>query len=160
MKKLIENILDLFYIPFRGKLQKQFFRYVACGGGNTALDILLFYVSYHYIFKEKVFHTPWFAISPHIASFFLSFLITFPMGFMLMRTFVFKESNLRGRVQLFRYFLLVLTCILLNYIFLKLFVDGLSFYPTPAKILTTAIVVWFSYFSQRYFTFGTNKDRK
>jgi putative flippase GtrA len=49
--------------------------------------------------------------------------------------------------------MLVATCIVLNYIFLKLFVDGLGWYATPSKIVTTAIVAVFSYFSQRNFTF-------
>ncbi len=83
----------------------------------------------------------------------ISFSISFPMGFALSKYLVFPESNLKGRVQLFRYALLVSMCILLNYVFLKFFVEWCHFYPTPSKVLTTAIVAVFSYISQRNFTF-------
>jgi putative flippase GtrA len=72
---------------------------------------------------------------------------------MLMRHVVFTDSILRGRVQLFRYFTLVLINIFLNYVFLKLFVEVFDFYPTIAKIITTVIIVIFSYLVQRHFTF-------
>jgi putative flippase GtrA len=44
-------------------------------------------------------------------------------------------------------------CIYLNYIFIKLFVEHFHFYPTVSKIFTTIIVVSFSYFTQKHFTF-------
>jgi putative flippase GtrA len=47
----------------------------------------------------------------------------------------------------------VFICILLNYVFLKLFVDYWGWYPTPSKILTTLFVVTFSYLSQKHYTF-------
>ncbi len=76
---------------------------------------------------------------------------------MLMRHVVFPGSVLHGRVQLFRYFLLVITCIILNYIFIRLFVEHFNLYPTVAKIITTAIVISFSYFTQKNFTFKAEK---
>jgi putative flippase GtrA len=88
----------------------------------------------------------------------ISFLITFPTGFFLMRNIVFTGSTLRGRVQLIRYFTLVLICIILNYIFIKLFVEQFGIYPTIAKALTTIIVVLFSYATQRHFTFKVEKE--
>ncbi len=80
--------------------------------------------------------------------------VSFPAGFILSKYIVFPESNLHGRIQFFRYFILVVTCFILNYIFLNLFV--MLFHNklhTLAKILTTAVVAIFSYFSQRKFTF-------
>ena len=44
-------------------------------------------------------------------------------GFYYSRYLVFSESNLRGRVQLVRYFSMVLACIALNYMFLKFFIE-------------------------------------
>lgn len=133
----------------------QTFRYAACGGFNTALDIVLFFVSYHYIVKKKVVHVGFLAMTPHIASFILAFVITFPTGFYLSRYVVFTASNLRGRVQLGRYLLLVLACIGLNYMFIKFFVEQLHIFPIVAKIFTTVIVVTFSYLTQKHFTFRT-----
>ncbi len=135
------------------------FRYAACGGTNTLLDILLFYFSYHVVFRKEILHLPFVSISPHIAAFLLSFCITFPLGFLLNRYVVFKGSMIAGRVQLMRYALTVTLSLLLNYYFLKLFVDGMGWYAMPAKIVTTAIVIVFSYLSQSYFTFKVRKYR-
>ena len=71
------------------------------------------------------------------------------------RYVVFMESTLRGRVQLFRYALLVLVCLWLNYILIKIFVEHLHFFPSMANAMTQAIVALFSYTSQRFFTFRT-----
>jgi len=131
----------------------QTFRYAACGGGNTLLDISLFYLSYHYLFREQVVNTPIIPLQPYTAAFMVSFSITFPLGFYMSRTIVFPGSTLRGRIQLFRYFILVISCIALNYIFIKLFVEQCHLYPTVSKILTTLIVVAFSFITQKNFTF-------
>ena len=117
------------------------------------LDILIYFIGYHFILEKQPVETPFITISSHIAAFMISFSISFPMGFALSKYLVFPESNLKGRVQLFRYALLVSMCILLNYVFLKFFVEWCHFYPTPSKVLTTAIVAVFSYISQRNFTF-------
>ncbi len=155
MKDNITSIIDFFYPPFQKLMDIKTFRYIACGGGNTLLDIFLFFISYNFILEKNVVHLPFIAIKPHIAAFIISFSITFPLGFLLMRNIVFTDSDLRGRVQLFRYILLVIVCIMLNYIFLKLFVEQFHFYPTIAKICTTFIIVIFSYLTQRHFTFRT-----
>jgi len=131
----------------------QTFRYLACGGGNTMLDIFLYFICYNFILQKQMVHLPFVEMTPHIAALFMSLAVTFPSGFLLSKYIVFSDSNLRGRIQLIRYFLLVGVCIILNYVFMKLFVDHLHFYPTIGKICTTAIVVCFSYLTQKKFTF-------
>jgi putative flippase GtrA len=155
VKNLINAVIDFFYPYFRRFMPLQTFRYAACGGGNTVLDILLYAISYNFIFKNKFIHVPVIGIqmSPYIAAFLTSFTITFPLGFFMSRAIVFPGSTLRGRVQLFRYSLLVISCIALNYIFIKLFVEQCHLFPTVSKILTTLIVVAFSFITQKKFTF-------
>jgi putative flippase GtrA len=54
--------------------------------------------------------------------------------------------------------MLVITgCMLLNYICLKIFVESMGWYPTLAQLFTTCIVIVFNYFSQRNFSFRTQK---
>lgn len=153
LKGIILAVIDVLYIPFRKVMPLQTFRYAACGGGNTLLDIFLYFISYNYILSKKIVYTPAGPVSPHIAAFLMSFAVSFPLGYLLNRYIVFPGSILRGRIQLFRYFLLVLVCVYLNYVFIKLFVEHFQIYPTISKILTTVIVVSFSYFTQKYFTF-------
>jgi putative flippase GtrA len=159
MKNVIIAVIDFFYPPFRRLMPLQTFRYIACGGGNTILDILVYFISYNFILDKQIVHTPVGAVSPYIAAFIIAFMISFPMGFYLNRNVVFTGSTLRGRIQLARYFLLVIACIVLNYIFIKLFVEKFGIYPTVAKLLTTIIVVTFSYLTQKKFTFKVAKPQ-
>ena len=155
MKLTIEKILDFFYPLFSKIFDKTTFRYAACGGTNTVFDIILFFVSYNYILHKQNFVLSSIVFTPHIGAFLLAFLVSFPTGFLLMRFVVFQESALKGRVQFFRYFITVTISLTLNYFFLKLFVERFHIFPTIAKILTTFIVVGFSYVSQKNFSFKT-----
>ncbi|HRO42107.1 MAG TPA: GtrA family protein [Flavipsychrobacter sp.] len=152
-RNIILTIIDFFHKPFARWIDQQTFRYLACGGSNTVLDIIIYFIAYNFVLDKTEVYTPFITISPHIAAFMMSFAISFPLGFALSKYVVFTESKLKGRVQLFRYAVLVSMCILLNYVFLKLFVEYFNFFPTPSKALTTAIVAVFSYISQRNFTF-------
>jgi len=153
IKDRIIALIDFFYPPFRKFMPIQTFRYAVCGGGNTLLDIFIYFISYNFIFQKQIVYTLLGAISPYIAAFLLAFAISFPTGFYLNRHIVFPGSTLRGRVQLLRYFLLVIVCIILNYVFIKLFVEQFHIFPTIAKMLTTIIVISFSFVTQKYFTF-------
>ena len=153
ISKLILTLIDWVYPVFKKMMPLKTFRYAACGGANTILDITLFFVSYNFLLQKHFIHLGWLSISPHIASFIISFCITFPIGFYLSRYVVFQETSVTKRKQLSKYFIVVLGCVLLNYGFLKFFVDYLGWYPTMAKIVTTFFVVIFSYSSQKNFTF-------
>jgi putative flippase GtrA len=152
---LIIRIVDFFYFPFLRFIPLEIFRYGVTGGVNTALDIFLYFVFYRYILDRQILELGLVAISPHIAAFLLVFPITFTTGFILAKYVTFTASELRGRIQLFRYGITVSVAIFLNYIFLKFFVEYVGLYATLSKGLTTIIVVAFSYLSQRYFSFKT-----
>lgn len=151
----INRTISWFYKPFKKLIPVETFRYAVCGGANTVFDIILYFINYNYILEKKQLHLKFITLSPHIAAFFMAFCITFPTGFFLSKYITFSQSDLKGRIQLFRYGVTVLMCILLNYIFLKIFVEYFGWYATPSKIITTLIVVVYSYFSQKYFTFRT-----
>jgi putative flippase GtrA len=160
LKNTILGVVDFFYPYFSKLMPLQTFRYAACGGGNMALNIVIYAITYNFILKKQILYTPVMAISPHIAAYMISFACTFPIGFYLSMFVVFPESYLRKRIQLFRYFVVVLICIFLNYIFLKLFVDQWGWYPTPSLMVTTVLVVAFSYLSQRHFSFKKGKEEQ
>ena len=92
-------------------------------------------------------------LSPHIASLFFVFPITFTTGFMLNKYITFEDSNLRGRIQFIRYFVVGMGAILISYIAMKFFVDFLHFYPTPSRFITIIITVVYSYLLQSRFSF-------
>jgi putative flippase GtrA len=158
VRKGIFAILDIFYPIFKPFLPLQTYHYAACGGTNTVLGLAVYFVAYNYIFQKHVFDLGLIAFQPHIAAMFLSFCVTFPVGFYLSMYVIFQGSYLKKRVQLFRYFIVIMGCMVINYICLKIFVEYFGWYPTPSQLITTGIVILFNYFSQRYFSF--RKDKK
>ncbi|HXO74200.1 MAG TPA: GtrA family protein [Puia sp.] len=160
LKKNINSFIDFFYPPFSKVMPLQTFRYAACGGTNTVLDIVMYSIGYNLILHKHDVDLGFLVIKSHIASILIAFCVSFPTGFFLARYIVFTESTLHGRVQLFRYFLLVVICLGLNYVFIKLFVEQFHIYPTAAKILTTIIVVAFSYVTQKNFTFRAEQPNR
>lgn len=150
---LIEKVILWFYPPFKRFMPEQTFKYAATGGANTVLDIFLYFIFYNYILDKQIVDLGFYAISPHIAAFLMSFCVTFPIGFFLAKFISFPGSYLRKRIQLLRYGITVSGSIVLNYLFLKLFVDQFNWYPTLSKVATTFIVILFSYTAQKYFTF-------
>jgi putative flippase GtrA len=145
LRGLILSVVDFFYPLFRKFMPLQTFRYAACGGFNTVLDISLFFISYNFILEKKAVHFSFLTVGPHIAAFLI--------GFCLSRYVVFQETSVAKSEQLRKYFMVVLGCLFLNYGFLKLFVDVFGWYPTLSKLATTVFVIGFSYLTQKNYTF-------
>lgn len=131
----------------------QTFRYAASGGGNVLLGFLVYFISFKYLLYEKNFNFGFYAFKSHVAALFISFLVTFPIGFFMSKYVVFSDSKMKGRIQLVRYFIICLFNLLLNYLFLKIFVENFHIYPVLAQVFTVLIVVIFSYLAQRNFSF-------
>lgn len=156
---LIIGIVDWFYFPFLQFLPREIFRYAATGGANTILDLILYFVCYQFLLDAQIVELGFVAISAHIAAFMMVFPVTFTTGFFLAKYVTFTASELKGRIQLFRYLLTVGGSILLNYAFLKFFVEYCGWYAPLSKLITTFLVIIYSYVAQRYFTFRTGKRR-
>ena len=128
----------------------------------TGLDIALFVIVHDWILHKQPFQiTPHLVVSPYIAAFLCSFCITFPIGFYLSRYIVFQGTSSAKKEQLVKYFGVVMFCLVLNYGFMKFFVEVVRWDAKFAKVVTTFFLIIFSYFSQKYFTFksedGTNE---
>jgi len=150
---LFRNAIDFFYPPFKRFLPLQTFRYAAAGGGNAVLGFLVYSLSYTFFLRGKPMVLPFYVFKPHSASLLLSFCVTFPIGFFLSKFVVFSDSEMKGRIQLFRYFLVCLFNFLLNFLLLKILVERLNFFPLLAQIITITFVIAFSYLAQRNFSF-------
>lgn len=158
LQQEIISLIGNVHKPFKRLVPLDTFTYAVCGASNTAFDIFLYFISYNFILQKQIVDLGFVAISPHIAAFIMAFCITFPTGFLLNKYITFTESKLRGIRQLFRYGLVVLANVGINYVFLKLFVEVFYWYPTPSKIVTTGIAIVFSFFAQKYFTFRVDSE--
>ena len=153
MQQLLIRLVDWLYIaPFKRLVSRDIFAYGLCGGANMALDTLWYFVIYHYIVAERFIDLGVVVVSPHIASLIVVFPITFFTGFWLNRNVAFRATEYKTRGQLIRYALSVLGSIALNYLCMKLFVEHLYIWPTPSKMLTTAVSVVYSFLAAKYFT--------
>lgn len=158
LAQAIGRLIDFFYVrPFTGIMSKQMFRYAACGGGNMLLDLVWYFLIYHYVVAERYIDLGFVVMSPHVASLVVVFPITFLTGFWLNRNVAFCATEVGSGRQLLKYALSVVGSILLNYICIKLFVEVYNIWPTPAKGLTTAVCVIYSYLASRYFVFASKK---
>jgi len=116
-------------------------------------DWVLYFLVYHFVLHQQMLRIGFVPISSHIAALFITFPVTFLSGFLLQKYVTFTTSELRGRIQLFRYFLVLLANLLLNYLGLKILVEFVHIFPTPAKMIVTMFTTLFSYFSQKKYTF-------
>ena len=157
MKQVITSFIDFFYPPFRGIMPVQTFRYAACGGGNALLGLFNYWLGYHILFQQKIFDFGFLAFKPHMAALFFSSTITFLLGFILNKYVVFTTSQLRGHIQLFRYFLSFGFNLVVNYFMLKLLVEYLHWNPVLSQVLTILLVIGISYLTQKHFTFRAHK---
>ena len=163
--QIITKIIDFFYRPFSRYIPQQLFRYAFCGGSNLVFDWVLYFLLYNFVIGHELVYislpfnsqlstlNSQLCLTPHILTFLIVFLITLFTGFWLNRNITFTQSSLRGYKQLWRYILIVVLNLVINYLGLKLCVDILGFYPTLSKMLITLVTVAISFFGQKYFSF-------
>ena len=149
----IRRMVDFFYPPFRKYVSVDFFRYGATGAANMVFDWILYFCIFHFILHQQMLHLGFVTLSSHIAALAFSFPFSFMTGFLLQKYVTFTTSDLRGKVQLVRYGLVVVLNLSINYLGLKLLVDVFGWYPTPSKMLITLLATGVSYFSQKKYTF-------
>ncbi len=159
IRHIVLAIIDFFHRPFARWIDTQTFRYLACGSSGATLNIISFYLAYHFLFHEQDVHTSFTTIRSAIAAAIVAFCISTPYGFTMSRYIVFPESPLRGRVQMFRYLMTVGACAVLTYLFVPFFHEVCGIYATPSNILTNVVVAVFSYMVQRFFTFKVKEPK-
>ena len=153
MRNSINQFLDFFYPIFKRFMPIETFRYAACGGINTMSGLLVWYVCYHFVFSRMVVNLVFYSFESYTLALLVSSSYSFTLGFLLNKYVVFTSSNLKGRIQLFRYFLSFAFNLMLNYFLLKLFVEKFTWDAFLSQLLTTVVVIAVSYFSQKHFTF-------
>lgn len=151
--KILTNIIDVFYPPFKKIMPLQTFRYAACGGGNTILGLVVFFILFHYAFTDDVVNVGFMVFKAHKAALIFSSAVTFATGFFLNKFVVFTESNIKIHVQLFRYFLSFFGNLCIAAFLQTVFIEMLTMNADFSQIIIVVIIVSISYLTQKYFTF-------
>lgn len=131
----------------------QTFRYAACGGANLVLNFALFTLLFHFFSKEKVVTIGWHAFEPESVALFLAAVFSFFVGFFLNKFIVFDNSNLKSRIQFFRYFVSFISNLCINWALLKMLVHYVHIHAVLAQSIVTIFIVVISYITQRHYTF-------
>ena len=147
------KFIDFFYPPFEKYFGIQFFRYGFVGGMMLVFDWFLYYLVYEFVFKGEIWDLGFVAFTPHIATLVLKWPVVFFLGFWLQRNITFVESNLKGIVQIVRYFIVTMCNLFMVYGGLKVFVEILHINAVVSNILISILAALFSYFFNKYFSF-------
>lgn len=157
----IIRITDFFYIaPFDRLIPRHTFRYGLCGAATYFIfDPALYAFTYHAVLCKRIVHVGAMAVSPEIAALAIVFPITFTVGFLLNRCVVFRSSQLPAATQLVRHAAAAAAAFALNYVLMRFFVRTCGFWPTPSKVLVSAICTVCSYLAAEKFSFRTEDGR-
>jgi putative flippase GtrA len=137
----------------------RFYRYGVSGSLNVLFGWVLYFVVYNFILHHQQLHVGHLTLSSHIASLVLTSPITLLSGFFLQKYVTFTSSDLRGKIQLFRYLMVYLANLTINTIGLKILVDMYGLNAEPSEMIMTVICIIFSYISQKTFTFKTSSNK-
>ncbi|WP_316792408.1 GtrA family protein [Pedobacter frigoris] len=161
MRKSLIKFIDFFYPPFSRWLPIHTFRYIVSGGSTALCGIVFYYIAYNWILHQRNVQVdfPFLPklITAHSLALVISTFASFVWGFTLNKYLIFTKSNLKGRVQIFRYAAVMGVNLGLNFAMLKYMVEGLHFYPTISQAFITITLSLCSYFLQKHFTFKVKK---
>ncbi len=138
--------------------QNKILRYFFSAGVATGLDVMVYAISFNFIFQKKIVYTPLIAISPHVASLMISYSCGLITNFFIARYVVFSESTGKRRYQFSRFFIVGVIGFFANYSVLRLLVEGFAIWPTFARIISALSLGVLSFYLHKIFSFRIKKN--
>ncbi len=156
IKSNLVKFIDWFYFPFiRRLVPLQTFRYAVTGGSNMVLDMIIYFILFHFVLAKKDLDLGVIVISPEVASYLITFPIIFLTGLWLAKNITFQNSPLSDSTQRVRYLMVTLANIFIKYGGIKGLV-AIGVFPSISNAMMTVVTVLFSYLMQKHFTFKGN----
>jgi putative flippase GtrA len=129
-------------------------RYFFSAGIATVVDVLVYYLVYNHLLHQTelrvldsmVFRAPTVALT-------CSYSCGLVTNFSITKYFVFHESELSGRIQLFRFILVAMVVLVANYFFMYFLINVLGWYPTLSRAVSAITIGVFSFVAHRVFSF-------
>lgn len=146
----------------RTVFQSKVFRYFLSAGLATWVDIMVYFLAFNYIYRKLDFDVfGLVTISAPTASLILSYTAGLITNFTVTKFLVFHESELETHKQLFRYVLVALLVLFLNYFLMSFLIRDLGWYPTIARAVSAVGIGMLSFVVHRSFSFRvTTKNTK
>ena len=140
--------------------QNKLFRYFISAGLATWVDITVYFLSFNYLYQKSdigLFNL--YTVSAATASLFLSYTMGLLTNFAITRYLVFNDSELEFHKQLFRYVLVALLVLAMNWLLMRLLIRGFDWWPTLARATSALTVGMMSFVIHKTFSFRTNNKR-
>ena len=143
----------MFRLLFRRLTEVKLVRYFFTAGTATLVDFATYFIFFHQVFKKEDVELFGYVISAPIAALIISYTVGLITNFILTKLLVFAESELRTRIQFFRYLVVAFITFWANYLVLKALIEWLNVYPTPARMLSAVAVAFLSFSFHKIYTF-------
>lgn len=120
---------------------KQFIKFSIVGGTGVVVDFVV------YVFLTRVWHWQYLLAAT------ISFIFAVTSNFILNRYWTFKVDSKNITAEYVKFFLVAVGGLIWTLFFLYIMVDIFGWYDLVAKIIVLAIVVNWSFWLQKYWTF-------
>jgi putative flippase GtrA len=135
------------FLSLAKKNNSVFLRFILAGGVFAATDVLFLFILVDY------FHI-W-----YLASATISFSLITLFGFFIQKKFTFRDSSVTSKAQFLKFSIISIAGLLLNAIFIYLFVRTIGLWYIFANLLTKVIVLLWNYLANKKITFKSiNKN--
>lgn len=157
MRAVISSWIDVLPGPLPKLLRNRAFRYLVTAGIATVVDVIVFFIVSIFILNEQDFLIPLFGkevlVKCHTAAIIPSFSCGLLTNFTLTKFFVFEESELRTRVQFFRFAIVAMVTFMANYGFMNILVSGLGIDATVSRLISAITIGMLSFVIHKAFSF-------
>lgn len=140
--------------------QSKIFRYFISAGIATWVDVTVYFIAFNYIYQKSdinLFNKM--VVSASTASLILSYTMGLMTNFVITKFLVFKESELETYKQLFRYIIVAMVILVLNYTMMQFLIRKLEWYPTIARAVSALTIGVLSFVIHKTFSFKVPKKK-
>lgn len=135
-------------------------RYFVSAGTATGVDVLSYFLAYNFLFKKEGLPVAGIVITAPTLSLAVSYTLGLLTNFMMTKHLVFFESDLHTRKQLFRYVIVALLVLFLNYVLMTFLIRQANWYPTIARACSAVVVGLISFVVHKFFSFRISAEKK
>jgi len=148
-------------MTIKALIDSKVFRYFISAGIATWVDVTVYFLAYNYIYQKldiNLFDKM--TVSAATASLILSYTCGLSTNFLITKFMVFKESDLETHKQLFRYVLVAIVILGLNYLMMSFLIRQLEWYPTMARAASALSIGVLSFIVHKTFSFRVKNDKQ
>lgn len=136
-------------------------RYFFAASSATLVDVSVYFLAFNYIYhKENIYFFDFFVLSAPTASLILSYTCGLITNFLITKFLVFTDSDLKTYHQFFRFVLVALGVLVLNYAFMSILIRQFEWYPTIARAFSAIIIGVLSFITHKTFSFRVKNNEE